>query len=173
MTNTYPTPKPDNLADAQSNQLGDMPAEEFRRLGKQLIDWVADYLTHSERYPVLSQAAPGDIITALPTAAPAVGQSFEDIFADLESIVVPGVTHWNHPCFFGYFSISGSGPGILGELLAAAFNVNAMMWRTSPSATELYKVPNPCTTCHRDQTTASATATILKWPEVSPWRVTQ
>ena len=137
MTNTYPTPKPDNLADAQSNQLGDMPAEEFRRLGKQLIDWVADYLTHSERYPVLSQAAPGDIITALPTAAPAVGQSFEDIFADLESIVVPGVTHWNHPCFFGYFSISGSGPGILGELLAAAFNVNAMMWRTSPSATEL------------------------------------
>src|SRR5262249_15804752 len=94
----------------------------------------------SERYPVLSQAAPGDILTALPKAAPAAGESFEDIFADLERIVVPGVTHWNHPCFFGYFSISGSGPGILGELLGAAFNVNAMMWRTSPSATELETV---------------------------------
>ena len=117
-----------------------MSSEEFRQLGRRLIDWVADYLAHPERYPVLSQSSPGSTRDALPISAPETGESFEEILADLDRVIVPGVTHWNHPAFFGYFSISGSGPGILGELLAAAFNVNAMLWRTSPSATELEEV---------------------------------
>src|ERR1041385_3890209 len=123
-----------------SSHLGDMSAEEFRRYGHQLIDWVADYLSHPERYPVLSQNQPGDVKTALPAAPPATGESFDDVLRDLERVIVPGLTHWNHPSFFAYFSTSSSGPGILGELLAAAFNPNAMLWRTSPAATELEEV---------------------------------
>ena len=119
---------------------GDMSAEEFRRYGHRVVDWIADYLSHPEQYPVVSKARPGDIKNTLPLAAPATGESMEEILSDLERVVVPGVTHWNHPCFFAYFSTSGSGPGILGEIFAAAFNVNAMLWRTSPSATELEEV---------------------------------
>ena len=120
--------------------LGDMSAEEFRRFGHQLIDWVADYLSHPQRYPVFSQNRPGAVTNALPTSAPSSGETFEAILEDIDRVIVPGVTHWNHPAFFAYFSVSGSGPGILGELLSAAFNVNAMLWRTSPSATELEEV---------------------------------
>ncbi|HJQ26241.1 MAG TPA: pyridoxal-dependent decarboxylase [Blastocatellia bacterium] len=122
------------------SSLGDMSAEEFRRYGHQLIDWVADYLSHPERYPVLSRNQPGDVKRALPAAPPAVGESFDQIIEDLDRVIVPGMTHWNHPAFFAYFSNTGSGPGILGELLAAAFNINAMLWRTSPAATELEEV---------------------------------
>jgi aromatic-L-amino-acid/L-tryptophan decarboxylase len=120
--------------------LGDMSAEEFRRYGHQVVDWIADYLTHPERYPVLSQSEPGDLKKALPLAAPEHGEAMEAMLADLDRVIVPGVTHWNHPGFFAYFAISGSAPGILGEMLAAAFNINAMLWRTSPSATELEEV---------------------------------
>src|SRR5256714_15541012 len=123
-----------------TNDLGDMSAEEFRRYGHQLIDWVADYLSHPERYPVLSQNQPGDVKRALPTAPPTAGESFDAILDDLDRVIVPGMTHWNHPAFFAYFSTSGSAPGILGELLSAAFSVNAMLWRTSPAATELEEV---------------------------------
>ncbi|HJQ67989.1 MAG TPA: pyridoxal-dependent decarboxylase [Blastocatellia bacterium] len=123
-----------------ADALGDMSAEEFRRYGHRVVDWIADYLDNPQQYPVLSKAQPGEIKEALPEAAPATGESMEDILADFDRVVVPGVTHWNHPCFFAYFSISGSGPGILGELFSAAFNVNAMLWRTSPSATELEEV---------------------------------
>jgi aromatic-L-amino-acid decarboxylase len=123
-----------------ADALGDMSAEEFRRYGHKVVDWIADYLAHPEHYPVLSKAQPGDIKRALPDAAPADGESMDEILSDLEKIVVPGMTHWNHPGFFAYFSTSGSGPGILGEMFAAAFNVNAMLWRTSPSATELEEV---------------------------------
>jgi aromatic-L-amino-acid decarboxylase len=123
-----------------TDALGDMSAEEFRRYGHQLIDWVADYLSHPERYSVLSQNQPGDVKRALPAAPPTAGESFDDILRDLDRVVVPGMTHWNHPAFFAYFSNTGSGPGILGELLAAAFNPNAMLWRTSPVATELEEV---------------------------------
>ena len=119
---------------------GYMSADEFRRYGHQLIDWVADHLSHPERYPVLSQNQPGEVKAALPNAPPVAGESFDRILEDLDRIIVPGVTHWNHPAFFAYFSNTGSGPGILGELLSAAFNVNAMLWRTSPSATELEEV---------------------------------
>ena len=115
----------------------DMSAEEFRRWGHHTIDWIADYLADPEKYPVLAQVEPGAIRDQLPASPPEAGEAMEAIFADLERVIVPGLTHWNHPDFFAYFAITGSGPGILGELLMAAFNVNAMLWKTSPSATEL------------------------------------
>lgn len=118
----------------------DMSAEDFRRHGHQVVDWIANYLAHPERYPVLSQNKPGQLKEAVPTTAPERGEAMEAILADLDRVIVPGVTHWNHPGFFAYFAISGSAPGILGEMLSAAFNVNAMLWRTSPSATELEEV---------------------------------
>jgi aromatic-L-amino-acid/L-tryptophan decarboxylase len=120
--------------------LGDMSTDDFRRYGHQVVDWIADYLAHPERFPVLSQNQPGDVKNALPSTAPERGETMEAMLADLDRIIVPGVTHWNHPGFFAYFAISGSAPGILGEMLSAAFNVNAMLWRTSPSATELEEV---------------------------------
>jgi aromatic-L-amino-acid decarboxylase len=120
--------------------LGDMDPEEFRRQAHRVVDWIADYLAQPDRYPVLSRVEPGAIKGALPASAPSRGESFDAMLADLDRIIVPGVTHWNHPAFFAYFAISGSAPGILGEMLSAAFNVNAMLWRTSPSATELEEV---------------------------------
>jgi aromatic-L-amino-acid decarboxylase len=120
--------------------LGDLDPEEFRRHGHRVVDWIAEYLRNPERFPVLARVGPGDVRGALPPAAPEVPEPLDAILRDFEAIVVPGVTHWNHPAFFAYFAISGSAPGILGELLAAALNVNAMLWRTSPAATELEEV---------------------------------
>ena len=120
--------------------LGDMAPDEFRRHGHALVDWIASYLSQAERYPVLSRAAPGEVRGRLPDAPPQEGDSFEAIFADFERHLLPGVTHWNHPGFFAYFAISASGPGVLAELLTAALNVQAMLWRTSPAATELEEV---------------------------------
>ncbi len=117
-----------------------MPPEEFREWGRRFVDWIADYLEGAERYPVLARVAPGEVRRNLPAAAPERGESMDALFRDFESVVMPGVTHWNHPGFFGYFAISGSGPGILGELLAAALNVNAMVWKSAPAATELEAV---------------------------------
>jgi aromatic-L-amino-acid decarboxylase len=113
---------------------------EFRRHGDALVDWIADYLAGSERYPVLSRVSPGDVRAALPAAAPEQGEPFEAIVADFERILVPALTHWNHPGFFAYFASSGSAPGVLAELLSAALNQQAMLWRTSPAATELEEV---------------------------------
>ncbi|HKP85624.1 MAG TPA: pyridoxal-dependent decarboxylase [Blastocatellia bacterium] len=121
-------------------QVGDMSAEEFRRHGHRVVDWIADYLSHPERYPVLSKNEPGRVIDALPKSAPLRGESMQEILDDLDRVIVPGMTHWNHPGFFAYFATSASAPGILGEMFSAAFNVNAMLWRTSPSATELEEV---------------------------------
>lgn len=120
--------------------MSDMDPEEFRRHAHRLTDWIADYLAHSSKYPVLAQVTPGTIASALPAEAPAGGESFERIFADFEKILLPGITHWNHPGFFAYFAITGSAPGVLAEFLAAALNVQAMLWRTSPAATELEEV---------------------------------
>lgn len=120
--------------------LGEMPEAELLEYGRRAVDWVADYLSHPERVPVLAQTAPGAIRRALPASPPRGGEGMEAILADFERIIIPGVTHWNHPSFFAYFAITGSGPGILGELLAAALNVNAMLWKTSPAATELEEV---------------------------------
>jgi aromatic-L-amino-acid decarboxylase len=119
---------------------GDMDPEAFRRDGHRIVDWIAEYLTHPERHRVLSAARPGEIRSALPPQAPEHGEPFEEIFADFERLIVPGLTHWNHPGFFAYFSTSASAPGILAEMLTAAVNVQAMLWRTSPAATELEDV---------------------------------
>jgi aromatic-L-amino-acid decarboxylase len=126
--------------ESEQLSLGDMNTEEFRRYGHQVVDWIADYLAHPERYPVLSQNKPGDVKSALPAQAPQQGESMGEMLADIDRVIVPGVTHWNHPGFFAYFANTGSGPGILGEMLSAAFNVNAMLWRSSPAATELEEV---------------------------------
>ena len=117
-----------------------MDAEAFRREAHKLADWIADYLADPGRYPVLSQVRPGEIRDALPRAAPDRGEPFASIFSDFERVILPGITHWNHPGFFAYFAITASGPGVLAEFLSAALNVQAMLWRTSPSATELEEV---------------------------------
>lgn len=120
--------------------LGDMDSASFRAAGHRLIDWAADYLAESERYPVLARVEPGQIRSSLPASAPEHGESMEAILHDFESLLVPGLTHWNHPGFLAYFASSGSGPGVLGELLTAALNQQAMLWQTSPVATELEEV---------------------------------
>ena len=117
-----------------------MDPESFRREGYRVVDWIADYFAHPERYPVLSQVKPGDIRSALPADAPEHGEAFSDILSDFERLIVPGVTHWNHPGFFAYFAITGSAPGVLAEFLSAALNAQGMLWRTSPSVTELEEV---------------------------------
>jgi aromatic-L-amino-acid decarboxylase len=117
-----------------------MNPAEFRRHGYALVDWIADYLSHAERFPVLPRVAPGDVRDALPASAPERGEPFEAIFSDFERILVPALTHWNHPGFFGYFAITASAPGVLAEFLSAALNQQAMLWRTSPAATELEEV---------------------------------
>lgn len=117
-----------------------MDPSEFRIHGHRLIDWVAEYFEHAERYPVLSRVKPGEIRAALPREAPEQGEPFDRIFADFERVIMPGVTHWNHPGFFAYFPATTCEPAVLGELLAAALNQQAMLWRTSPAATELEEV---------------------------------
>jgi aromatic-L-amino-acid decarboxylase len=117
-----------------------MSPDEFRVFGHQVVDMMADYLRDIREFPVLPRVQPGDLIDALPAAGPEHGESMDAILADFRSLILPGITHWNHPRFFGYFSISASGPGILGEMLAATLNVNHMLWKTSPAATELEQV---------------------------------
>ena len=119
---------------------GDMDPEEFRRHAHRVADWIADYMKDSGRYPVLARVLPGDVRNALPADAPSHSEPFEQIFSDFERVILPGITHWNHPGFFAYFAISGSAPGVLAEFLSAALNVQAMLWRTSPAATELEQV---------------------------------
>ncbi|MGH8959738.1 MAG: aminotransferase class V-fold PLP-dependent enzyme [Jatrophihabitantaceae bacterium] len=114
-----------------------MTPDQFREYGRQVIDWIADYYEHVESYPVLSQLAPGDTRAALPAEPPEHGEPFEDLLRDLDDIVLPGITHWQHPSFFAYFPANASGPAILGDLLASGLGVQGMLWATSPAATEL------------------------------------
>ena len=114
-----------------------MDPTAFRRHGHQLVDRIADYFEQVEKYPVLSRNRPGDVAAALPPDAPEDGEPFDSIMADFERVIVPGLTHWNQPGFFAYFAITGSAPGVLADFLSAALNQQAMLWRTSPAATEL------------------------------------
>jgi aromatic-L-amino-acid/L-tryptophan decarboxylase len=118
-------------------ELGDMTAEEFRRFGHEVIDWISDYLEKIEERPVLSKNKPGELLSQLPADPPAAGEAMQKILADVDRLITPALTHWNHPSFFAYFATSSSAPGIFGELLSAAFDVKAMLWRTSPASTEL------------------------------------
>src|SRR5437764_4352030 len=111
--------------------------QELRRALHEAAEWVASYLETVGDRPVLARVSPGEIAASLPQSAPLHGEPIETILKDVDRLILPGITHWNHPAFFAYFGISGSGPGIVGELIAAALNVNAMLWRTSPAATEL------------------------------------
>jgi len=108
--------------------------EDFRRAGHEAVDWIADYLTNVRQYPVLSRNRPGELVDALPASAPEQGESFEAIFRDFEKLVLPAVTHWNHPGFMAYFACTGSTPAILAEMLAAALNTNGILWKTSPAS---------------------------------------
>src|SRR6266852_4981195 len=119
---------------------GDMSAEEFRRFGHEIVDWIADYFEHIEELPVLAQIEPGDLKAQLPVSPPKNGESMAAILADIDRLIVPALTHWSHPSFFAYFATSTSAPGIFGELLSAAFDVKSMLWRTSPASTELEEV---------------------------------
>jgi aromatic-L-amino-acid decarboxylase len=117
-----------------------MSPEEFRRHGHQVVDWIADYLGAPERHPVLPCVQPGDLTDALPHSGPEQPEPMQAILDDFESQIVPAMTHWNHPGFMGYFAVTATGPGILGEMLAAALNANGMLWKTSPAVTELEQV---------------------------------
>ena len=114
-----------------------MSTDEFRRYGHQLVDWIADYRSRVEDLPVLSQSKPGELRDALPEKAPDKGESFDDILADIDRLIVPGITHWQSPNFFAYFPSNSSEPAVLGELLSAGLGVQGMIWETSPACTEL------------------------------------
>ena len=115
----------------------DVPVAEFRRAAERLTNWIAAYLENPERYRVLPDVRPGDIAAQLPIDPPRQPEPLDAILDDVEKIIVPGSTHWNHPGFFAYFAISASAPGILAEYIAAALDINAMLWKTGPAATEL------------------------------------
>jgi aromatic-L-amino-acid/L-tryptophan decarboxylase len=114
-----------------------MTPEEFRRYGHAVIDWIADYHSRIESFPVLSQVKPGQIRAALAENPPAEGEPFEALLKDVERVILPGVTHWQSPNFFAYFPCNASGPGILGDLLSSGLGVQGMLWSTSPACTEL------------------------------------
>ncbi|HTR23786.1 MAG TPA: pyridoxal-dependent decarboxylase [Terriglobales bacterium] len=114
-----------------------MSPEEFRRAGHALVDWIADYRAGIEKFPVLSRVKPGEVRAQLPASPPAQGEDFARILADVERIILPGVTHWQSPNFYAYFPSNSSGPGILGDLLSSGLGVQGMLWSTSPACTEL------------------------------------
>lgn len=114
-----------------------MNSEEFRKHGHQLVDWMADYMDGVRDYPVRAQVGPGEIKEQLPDLPPAAGQPFSGIMEDFERTIMPGITHWQHPRFFAYFPANVSPPSVLAEMLISSLGVNAMLWETSPAATEL------------------------------------
>ncbi len=117
--------------------MADPNSGEFRRLGHQMVEWIATYLENPGAYPVLSRNQPGELIDALPASGPEAAESMDAVLADFEKLVLPAITHWNHPGFLAYFATSPSMPGILAEFLIAALNANGILWKTSPAVTEL------------------------------------
>ena len=114
-----------------------MTPEEFRRYGRVVVDWIADYYERVESLPVLSQVKPGQIRASLPSEPPLQGEAFETVLRDVDKLILPGITHWQSPNFFAFFPANTSGPSILGELLSAGLGVQGMLWATSPACTEL------------------------------------
>ncbi|HYK02452.1 MAG TPA: pyridoxal-dependent decarboxylase [Thermoanaerobaculia bacterium] len=118
----------------------DPSSTDFRAAAHQAVDWVADYLENIDSYPVLSRVQPGEIAKQFGDGPSEDGKPYDALFAEFQEKILPGITHWNHPSFFAYFSITGSQAGILGELLSGAINANGMLWKTSPALTELETV---------------------------------
>jgi len=118
----------------------DPTTDEFRAAGHRLIDWIGDYFERIDDYPVLPHVQPGDVERRFDAAPVADGKPYDALLREFEEKIIPGVTHWNHPSFFAYFAITGSQAGVLGELLSAGLNLNGMVWKTSPSVTELETV---------------------------------
>ena len=114
-----------------------MSPEEFRRQGHAVVDWIADYMSRVESFPVLSRVQPGEIRSQLPSSAPQTGEAFDQILADVERVILPGITHWQSPNWYAYFPANASGPAILGDLLSSGLAVQGMLWSTSPACTEL------------------------------------
>ena len=108
-------------------EFGDMPNEEFRRVGYELVDWIAGYFENLEDLPVISQVKPGWLKENLPASPPETGESFDAILADVDQLILPAVTNWNHPSFHGLFSTSTSSVGVFGEMLTAAFDMKGML----------------------------------------------
>ena len=121
-------------------ELGDIPAATFRQLLHEVADWIADYRETIEDRAIAPGIEPGALINALPATAPERAESLFAIWSDIQKLIIPGVVHWGHPQFAGYFGSTTTAPGILAEMISAALNVNAMTWRTSPAATELETV---------------------------------
>lgn len=117
-----------------------MKNEDFRRAGHQFIDWIADYFENVEKYPVVARVEPGDIKKMIPAVPPARGEAMEAIFRDFENVLMPGITHWQHPGWFAYFPANNSPASVLGELLTAGLGAQCMVWQTSPAAAELEEV---------------------------------
>src|SRR5688572_16660805 len=115
----------------------DPEIDAFRTAGDHALDWIASYFRNTEKYPVLPKIAPGEITKRLSRPLSERGQSYQELFAQFEREIVPGVTLWNHPGFMAYFAITGSPAGVLGELLIAALNNNGMLWKSNPAGTEL------------------------------------
>src|SRR5207248_10991099 len=111
--------------------------DEFRQYGHAVVDWIADYYSRIESFPVLSQAKPGQVRASLPASAPEQGETFAALLKDVEQLILPGVTHWQSPNFFAFFPSNSSGPGMLGDLLSSGLGVQGMLWATSPACTEL------------------------------------
>ncbi|MBA3524220.1 MAG: aspartate aminotransferase family protein [Geodermatophilaceae bacterium] len=117
-----------------------MSADQFRAHGRQVIDWIADYWESLEARPVRSQVAPGHVVAAMRDTPPETGEPFEALLADIDDVVLPGITHWQHPRHFAYFPANASGPAILGDLLSSGLGVQGMLWVTSPACTEVETV---------------------------------
>src|SRR6185312_10373419 len=114
-----------------------MSPDDFRRHGHEVIDWIADYYSRIESFPVLSQVKPGEVRSSLSPHAPVQGESFAAMLKDVEEKILPGITHWQSPNFYAFFPGNGSGPGVLGDLLSSGLGVQGMLWATSPACTEL------------------------------------
>lgn len=123
-----------------SEKLGDIPTDEFKKFGYEVIDRLAEYFSEIENLPALSQNEPGELKAALPQTAPETGEDLGQVFDDVDRLIFPAVTHWNHPNFHGLFATSTSAVGIYGDMFASAFDMKAMLWRTAPASTELEDV---------------------------------
>ena len=117
-----------------------MTPEEFRRRGHELIDWIADYRTRVADHPVMARTAPGEVRSRLPLAPPDAPESFDAIVRDLDDVVMPGLSHWSHPKFFGYFPCNGELSSVLGDLASSGLGVLGLAWQSSPALTEVEEV---------------------------------